>query len=283
MIEPRHTVILTIDIEADGGALPGCQRTYESFAILPRLLQVLQAWQLPLTAFVEGDILDHHADLIAPLIAYGATFESHAYDHSCVGLDVESRLDNIERGLHAYRTCFSASPWGFRAPCGMIEPEELSWLARAGVRYDSSIFPSFFPGRFNHTAAPLSPYRHAKVGLIELPVGTLGVSRYPLGLSYAQLIGWRAFRWLFTCCPKPPCFIFNFHLHDLWRGTWHLRPDVPKAIRYGYNLTLRGDPFAIFLKCLNLMRAQNVHFSTTRAWLESLDTSALPEYPTLRD
>jgi hypothetical protein len=266
-------------VEADGGGFPGAARTVESFKMLPRLLQALGERRLPLTAFVEGEILEHRAELIEPLVEYGALIECHGYDHSCTGREVGARIENMERGLEAYRTRFSEAPYGFRAPYGIIEREEIRRLEQLGVRYDSSIFPCFFPGRFNNFSAPLTPYTHAGTGLPELPFGALGGSRYPIALSYAQLIGWNAFRSIFRLSPKPPCFIFNLHLHDLWRGGWHLRRCVPKSIRYGYQATLRGDPFAVLLRFLDFVIAEGFGFSTTREWIESLDLSALPEYP----
>lgn len=277
--ESRHTVVLTLDVEADGGGFPGARRTVESFAALPRLLEALGERGLPLTAFVEGEILENRAELIRPLVDYGALIECHGYDHSCVGAGTGARIENLERGLAAYRSRFSEDACGFRAPYGIIETDDLIRLEELGVRYDSSIFPCFFPGRFNNFSAPLTPYRHAGTDLPELPFGALGGSRYPLALSYAQLIGWTAFRLIFELSPKPPCFIFNFHLHDLLRGEWYLREGVPKSIRYGYRATLRRNPFDVLLRFLDLVIAKNFRFSTTRDWLASTNVSTLPTYP----
>jgi len=275
----RGTIVLTVDVEADGGGFPESGRTFESFRMLPRLLDALGTRGVPLTAFVEGEILEHRPALVEPLAAAGAVIESHAYDHSAVAADLPARIDNLERGLAAYRACFGAQAAGFRAPYGIIGPEEIARLSRSGMRYDASVFPCFFPGRFNNFSAPRTPYRHAGTQLPELPFGALGVSRFPLGLSFVQLVGWHAFRALFTISPKPPCFIFNFHLHDLWRGDWRLRPDVPASLRLGYRATLRGDPFAVLLRFLDFAIGLGFGFATTRDWLARVDVPSLPEYP----
>ena len=274
----RGTIVLTLDVEADGGGFPESGRTFESFRMLPRVLDALGERGVPLTAFVEGEILDRRPELIDPLIAFGTVIESHAWDHSAVAADFPARIDNLERGLEAYRARFGASAVGFRAPYGIIGADEIARLSRAGVRYDSSVFPCFFPGRFNNFGAPRTPYRHAGTNLAELPLGALGFSRFPLGLSFVQLIGWHAFRALFTLSPKSPCFIFNFHLHDLCQGDWLLRPDVPASLRLGYRATLRSDPFGVLLHFLDLAIRSGYGFTTTRGWLARLDVPSLPEY-----
>jgi hypothetical protein len=275
----RGTIGLTVDVEADGGGFPESGRTFESFRILPRLIEALGERGVPLTAFVEGEILERRPELIDPLIAYGAVVESHAWDHSAVAADLPARIANLERGLEAYRGRLGVPAAGFRAPYGIIGAEEIARLSRAGVRYDASVFPCFFPGRFNNFSTPRTPYRHAGTDLPELPFGALGGSRFPLGLSFVQLIGWHAFRALFTLSPKPPCFIFNFHLHDLWRGDWPFRSDVPASLRLGYRATLRGDPFGVLMRFLDFGIRQGYGFDTTRAWLSRLNVPSLPEYP----
>src|SRR5262249_52620618 len=106
--------------------------------------------------------------------------------------------------------------------------------------------------------------------------GVIGQFRYPMGLSYVQLIGWRAFRLLFDNFDKPETFVFNLHLHDLWLGNWHLKNGLPRSIGYGYMATLRGDPFATFRAFLDHALQRGYRFTTMDAWLDSLDINALP-------
>jgi peptidoglycan/xylan/chitin deacetylase (PgdA/CDA1 family) len=276
------SIVVTIDVEADGGGFEGTPRTFESFRMLPQLLETLREREIPLTAFVEGDILAHRPALIDPLLAANTIMESHAWDHSAVRADAATRLENLDRGLDAYAKRFGTAPVGFRAPRGIISAPEIDRLTAAGVRYDSSVFPCFFPGRFNNFAAPRTPFRHPGSSLTELPVGALSGSRFPMGLSFVQLVGWTAFRALFALSSPPPCFIFNLHLHDLWRGTWHLAPTAPGSLRMGYRASLRGRPFDVLVRFLDMARQLGYRFTTTRAWLAQIDVASLPEYPAPR-
>src|SRR6476469_2293118 len=104
---PRsHNIVLTADIEADGGGFPGQERTFGSFRTLPRLLETLSERGIQLSTFVEGEIIANRPKLIGPLVDYGGGIESHAYDHNSVGGSSDSRIENMERGIQAYRRFF---------------------------------------------------------------------------------------------------------------------------------------------------------------------------------
>lgn len=276
---PGRRVVLTLDAEADCGGIPGCRRSYESFGLLPRVRQELEERGVPLTAFVEGRILDERPDLVEDLLANNVVLECHGYDHNQVQSSAEDRLDNLERGLDSYERFFGKAPRGYRSPQGRISNRELSRLSARGVHYDSSVFPCYFPGRFNNFWAPLEPFRHRDSGLLELPLGALKGSRYPIGLSFIQLLGWGPYRWLFRISAKPECFILNFHLHDLCRGNW-LTPDnqPSRTMYYAYRWALRGDPFKPFLSFLDSLLAGGYEATTTHGWIESLEIDELPAH-----
>lgn len=282
MTDDGRRIVVTLDAEADGGVpwLGGC---YESFAFADRLLDELASRDVPLTAFVEGRILDRRPELIRAFESFGTVFECHGYDHGAVGKPVEERLENMERGLDAYQAYFGCKPQGFRAPQGRIGHGELDVLVERGIRYDSSILPCFFPGRFNNLAAPTEPFRHRHSRLPELPFGVLHGTRFPLALSFAQLIGWPAFRTLFSLSAKPRCFIFNFHLHDLGPGEWLNSRRMPSSMYWGYRATLRRDPFAVLLRFLDYARSRGYRFVTAREWLESLELGRLALHDWRRD
>jgi hypothetical protein len=79
---------------------------------------------------------------------------------------------------------------GFRAPKFHIQ--KIKILPLAGLKYDSSLHPTYIPGRYNNFFTERRIHRHGK--LVEIPVSVTPIVRLPLfwfafrnlGLRYAR-------------------------------------------------------------------------------------------------
>ena len=241
-----RTIHFTLDFEADLGTAAS-SKSYEAVQRTERLLEIVERMELPLTVFCEGEILEKRFELVEPLIQLGAEIELHGYDHTAVYAGQAKRIDNLRAGLEAYRARFGRPPTAYRAPNGMIGRTELALLADEDVRYDSSIFPTRFPGRFDFSHCPRRPFRVKGLPILELPFATMNRLRIPIALSYFQLLGPASFKALVSLLGAPAEIVFDFHMHDLVRGGWHRSSGVPWSARLGYaRAQSMGEPARAF-------------------------------------
>ena len=80
------------------------------------------------------------------------------------------------------------SPLGYRAPLGKVTKEEIIFLQNNDIRFDSSIFPTLFPGRFNRLAFPVSPFLVGGSSFMEIPISVIPRMRIPIGLSLHAVV-----------------------------------------------------------------------------------------------
>ena len=101
-----------------------------------------------------------HPELLQPYLDNPSNFqcELHAYDHTTIFKSINERKENMQKGIEAYRKFFGKTPKLYRAPNGMITPEEINLLIDEGLYAGSNFFPTRFPGRFNNSHIPKSPF-----------------------------------------------------------------------------------------------------------------------------
>lgn len=211
-LKNMKVVCLTLDVEQDYGARLAEPR-YEGLEHIPDLVNFFKEWDIPLTCFVQGSLLESHPAQIDQLSSVDVEFELHSYSHP------DPQRNNIrfeiEKGKEAYRKFFGKDPMGYRAPLGVINDGDYQVLAWHGFKFDSSIFPSIRPGVFNNMRKPIKPYLLGNTGIIEFPITVLSnLIRLPMSLSYLKLLG-KPFLRLIRSCRLPSFIVFSFHLHDL--------------------------------------------------------------------
>jgi len=217
MSKKQKKIFIIVDLEADGGTLLAKDRTYKSIDDNINILKKnMFKHDLKINFFVEGQLLEERPDIVETFHGENknVNFNLHGYNHSDVNLSTDVKILNIEKAINAFTSCFGCLPKAYRAPNGIITDKELHFLKKKQLQADLSIFPSFFPGRFNNVNSPLMPYRHSS-GLVEIPCSVITPMRIPLGLSYAQLLGKNIFLGLLKLFPLAGDIVFYLHLHDL--------------------------------------------------------------------
>lgn len=156
---------------------PGQRREIERSGV-ERLLQL--CGQLgPLTCFVTGAFALEYGDLVGRLAAAGCDIACHGLEHADRYPDF-SRDELVTRLREARRILQDASGQevsGHRGPRFTPAPEQA--LLEAGFCHDSSVHPTWVPGRYNHLGHTLTPTRSAG-GLWQLPVTVMPRTRLPL-------------------------------------------------------------------------------------------------------
>jgi peptidoglycan/xylan/chitin deacetylase (PgdA/CDA1 family) len=238
----EKTICFTIDVEPDFGGLIETDVYYGKKG-LSKLHTIVKKYGLKITAFATGKTLEDNPDIIEILDSLGAEVEQHSYSHK-VGHG--TKLGDIQKGIETHKRLLGKDPLGYRAPQGIINKEEMHLLEKMGILFDSSIYPTYFPGRFNRLKYPTMPFKVKGSSLIEIPFSVIPKVRIPLGLSYIQMIGFGSFLRLLKMFGIPNLVVFDFHPYELAKvPSFSLLPLIPK-IGYLRSQKLYNDPSLVF-------------------------------------
>lgn len=209
----ERRVYFTLDLECDfGTALQ--QNTYQALEHVPTLVALLEEHNLPITCFVQTEVLGEKPEAVERLRTADTTVVFHPHSHTHRPRDKTSVASEIKTSTSRFRDYFDTKPIGYRFPNGNIRPTDYARLASQDYEFDASIFPSWRPNQFNNVTSVKEPYYLDNFDLLEIPFTVYAHwLPIPTALSYLQLLGW-PFQSLVMNYPRPP-IVFNIHMHDL--------------------------------------------------------------------
>ncbi|WP_080510446.1 polysaccharide deacetylase family protein [Halorubrum coriense] len=206
-------VYLTLDYECDYGTALS-ENTYYALSHTDELVTLLENHEIPLTCFVQTEVLDERPDEVETLRNSDTLVNFHPHSHTHAPREEISIEDEIELSTARYRTFFETDPSGYRFPNGNVREPDYRLLADYGYKFDASVFPSWRPGHFNNTRAETRPVYLPEYDIVELPFTVFSKAlRIPTALSYCQLIG-RPYTELLKR-RGPSSVVLNIHMHDL--------------------------------------------------------------------
>ncbi len=181
----NRKILLTFDLEEFDLPLEfGCPISDEdqiniSNEGLQRLTGLLTKHNIPATFFTTSFYAGKNEDLIRDL-SENHEIASHSKDHSAFReTDPSDSKAEIER-------ITGRKIEGFRMP--FFRKVDLSVIKAAGFSYDSSINPTYIPGRYNNLTAHRKVYYDISSGLVEIPVSVSPLIRFPLSwLSFKNI------------------------------------------------------------------------------------------------
>ena len=147
---------------------------------LTAILDLLKKHQMRATFFSTVVFAQQVPDLINRLIEEGHELASHTYYHS----DFEN--EHLKRSKEVLEQQFGVTVEGLRMPRMLeVSAEEVK---KAGYRYNSSVNPTFLPGRYNKLHVPKRFFNEN--GLWQIPAA-VSWFRFPLfWLSFHNLPLW---------------------------------------------------------------------------------------------
>lgn len=255
----EQTVYLTLDLEADyAGLLDG---SCEAAGHVDALVDVLERYGVPLTCFLQTELLEAAPGAVERLADSRVPVEFHAHSHTHSQRDGADVRAEVERSTELVRERFGTEPLGYRFPEGIMRPADYAALADADVAFDASLFPSWRPdvasvNGYSNVAEPTRPFRDDGTGIVELPFTVYSERlRVPVALSYLKLLG-APYQELVRRRP-PSAVVFDFHMHDLVApSARHALPPAYRAI-YGRNPDAGVD---IFERLVATLRGRGYHF-----------------------
>jgi peptidoglycan-N-acetylglucosamine deacetylase len=151
-------VLLTFDVDAETAVLAEGEhyardlstmshQAYGPRVGVPRLLALLERYDVPATFFVPGETADRWPGTVASVLDRGHEVALHGHTHRPLTQmsDAEQRED-LERGLAALAAC-GVEPRGYRAPYWQLTGATVELLPRHGIAYDASLMDDDRPYR----------------------------------------------------------------------------------------------------------------------------------------
>jgi peptidoglycan/xylan/chitin deacetylase (PgdA/CDA1 family) len=173
----KPKIILTFDLEEFDLPLEyNCPISEEmQFKIsnegLQRLVDLLNLYNVKATFFITGSFCEKNYETIKTL-SENHEIGSHGYYHS------RSDEEFIIRSKIILEATSGKQVKAFRMP--LLQKIDYDKLIQAGYEYDSSINPTFIPGRYNHFMVSRTPYKVANTEITEFPLSVSPVIRFPL-------------------------------------------------------------------------------------------------------
>lgn len=194
-MEMRKLVALSFDIEEfdvpleNGRDIPFAEQMRISHYGAIKILDIMKRYGLRATFFCTARFAENATDVVKRIVAEGHEIASHGCYHS------EFKLEHLAESKARLENASGCEVYGYRmarmAPLAEIE------VAKAGYEYNSSLNPTFIPGRYNNADMPATKFE--KDGVIQLPASVspifrlplfwLGLHNYPMWL-YRQLAKW---------------------------------------------------------------------------------------------
>ena len=145
-----------------------------------RLLDIVESAGVRATCFFLGYIAEKNPELVTETARRGHEIASHGYSHQLVYTQTPTAFyDDIRKTKDILEDTINAEIRGYRAP-GFSITQDTVWafseLARAGYRYDSSVFPaSRAHGGLKN--APLAPHivETSHGDLVEFPISVVQI------------------------------------------------------------------------------------------------------------
>jgi Polysaccharide deacetylase len=181
---PRpQQIFLSFDIEEFdvpleyGRAIDPSEQFRVSAIGLDAVLDLLDRLGIRATFFITAHFAQHHHRVIHR-IAQTHEIASHGFYHS--------RFDpaDLASSRHLLQQLSGQPVLGFRM--ARLQPVAEGAIAAAGYRYNSSLNPTWLPGRYNHLHKPRKPTWSGQV--LNIPVSVTPAIRFPLfWLSFKNL------------------------------------------------------------------------------------------------
>lgn len=144
------------------------------------LLQTLEQHQVTATFFFLGWIAEQYPSLVRLVQSKGHEVASHGFAHQLVYTQTAGEFYNdIYKAKQVLEDITGVAVLGYRAPGFSITkgtPWAFEQIARAGYKYDSSVFPSK-RGHGGLSGAPMHPYTiETKTGVLhEFPLSVVNL------------------------------------------------------------------------------------------------------------
>lgn len=169
----KSAASFTFDVDAESAVLfasPGSEhragvmshQSYGPLVGVPRLLNILDRVGIKSTFFVPGYTALRYPKVVKDIVTAGHEIAHHGFMHETLeGVDVQTEIKYLERGLEALEQVAGIRPVGYRAPMWEPSYDTARILHEHGFLYDSTMMDADYPYEY-HVAEGSS--------IVEIPI-----------------------------------------------------------------------------------------------------------------
>jgi hypothetical protein len=236
-------ILLSFDLEEFdipeeyGQKLTENEKLEVTVAGLIPLLELLEKHTIRATFYTTAFFAESRPEIVKK-ISEKHEIASHGFYHSSF------QPDDILKSKIALQNITGKTVSGFRM--ARLVPVDMSLLAEAGYLYDSSLNPTYIPGRYNNFGKARKPFQSS--GLITLPTSVATILRIPLfWISFKNFPG-RFYKMLALSTLKKDSYLsLYFHPWEFADISKYKLPFYVKSVS-GKRLLVKFEKLLITLK-----------------------------------
>lgn len=221
-----------------------------------KILTLLKQHQVKATFYCTANYALNKPDIIHKIVADGHEIASHGYYHS------DFKVEHLKQSKEVLEQLTGIKVLGYRM--ARMMPVDEREIFKAGYVYNSSINPTWLPGRYNNITKPRTWFFKDQV--LQLPSSVTPFVRFPLFWLTFHNLPLRLIQWLSYKTYKKDGYL-NLYFHP-WEFTDLAQPERFNFPKYVVKNT--GEVFVIrVFKFIHWAKSKNLRFSTTRNFIES--------------
>jgi hypothetical protein len=256
-------ILLSFDIEEFdmpfeyGKTLPFEEQLSISTEGTVKILKVLKAAGIKATFYCTANYAQYRPQIIQRMVAEGHEIASHGYYHS------DFKPEHLLQSRLKLQEIAKVEVNGYRM--ARMMPVDEQEIEKAGYVYNSSINPTFLPGRYNNFGKPRTWfYLH---NVLQLPSSVSPLIRFPLFWLSFHNLPMGLLKWLSKVTYKKDGYL-NLYFHP-WEFT-----DLNQPERFGfpgYVTKNTGDAFvARISEFISWAQARGYAFGTTGSFVKQV-------------
>jgi peptidoglycan/xylan/chitin deacetylase (PgdA/CDA1 family) len=220
------------------------------------ILDILDKHRVKATFFSTVVFAQNAPDIIKRIIKSGHELASHGYFHSAF------EPEHLASSRNELQEISSQKITGFRMP--RMKPVDENEVKKAGYLYNSSINPTWLPGRYNNLNRPRTKFKEA--GVWQIPASVTPIMRFPLFWLSFHNLPLTIYTWLAQKTYKKDGYL-NIYFHP-WEFTSledKNRFGFPRYVskNSGKKMIERMDQF------IGALKLKNYSFSTISEFIQN--------------
>jgi hypothetical protein len=181
------------------------------------ILDLLAKHQVKATFFSTATFAIHAPEIMKRIVAEGHEVASHSYYHS------DFKVEHLLTSKQKLEEICNTKVLGYRMP--RMQPVDEKEIFKAGYIYNTSLNPTYLPGRYNNFSKPRTYFKQD--GVWQIPASVSPVIRFPLFWLSFHNLPLRLYKWLCAITLKKDKYL-NLYFHP-WEFT-----DLKQKERFGF-------------------------------------------------
>lgn len=223
------------------------------------ILDLLEKHHIKATFFSTVTFAINAPEIMKRIVNQGHEVASHSYYHS------DFKVEHLKESKDKLEEITNTKVVGYRMP--RMYPVDEKEIFKAGYSYNSSINPTYLPGRYNHFDKPRTYF--LQDGVMQIPASVSPLVRFPLfWLSFHNLPLW-LYQFIAKITLKKDTYL-NVYFHP-WEFTDLNQPEKFNFPSYvskntGDQMIKRFDAF------ITWMQEKKFTFGTFKEFLEKIES-----------